>query len=99
MKIYVEITADMNDGDYVSKRTEIDETWISKFQPLIDSIIQNNYKWSKGEYVDTTFMDQYDEFEKDLLHDFDKYVPYGKHGVHRITGLVILKVASENKLL
>ena len=99
MKIYVEITADMNDGDYVSERTEIDETWISKFQPLIDSIIQNNYKWSKGEYFDTTFLDQYDEFEKDLLRDFNKYVPYGEHGVRRIAGLVILKVESENKLI
>jgi hypothetical protein len=101
MKLYVEITADMNDGDYISERTEIDETWISKFQPLIDSIIQNDCNWSKGECVDTTFLDQYqyDEFEKDLLYDFNDYVPYGEHGVHRITGLVILKVESEDIII
>ena len=99
MKIYVEITADMNDGDYVSERTEIDETWLPKFQQLIDSINQNDCNWAKGECSDTSFIDQYDEFEKDLLNDFDEYVPYGEHGVHRITGLVILKVESENKLM
>lgn len=99
MKLYVEITADMNDGDYVSKRNLIDEAWLPKFQSLINSIIQNDYNWAKGECSDTTFIDQYDEFEKDLLYDFNDYVPYGEHGVHRITGLVILKVESEDIII
>lgn len=37
-KIYIEIQADTNDGDYVSERTEIDTETLKKITPVVQAI-------------------------------------------------------------
>ena len=102
MKKYIFIKADTNDGDYISKLTEI-KNWdeFQQFLPLIATIknCKKSHNWETGDNSDTELNEQYPEFDLNLLENFDYYVPSGEYGVHTIEEIKILEVNNEINLL
>jgi hypothetical protein len=50
-KLYLEITADSRDSDYVTSRNEISTDLIMKFMPLIEAIKkQKGHNWNTTDY-------------------------------------------------
>lgn len=99
MKKYVIITADTNDGDYVTEKTSIDDSWVEKYSNLINSIRNNSGSWTTGEMQHMPLYEQYPDYDESKLEKFDQYVPRGEYGVHTIESIEILVVAEETKLL
>jgi hypothetical protein len=102
MKLYLEIKADTNDSDYVTKRSEISESDLDRFKPLIEAISKNRggYNWQTSDYGDTPPEQMYHSFPPELIEEFnDEYVPYGERGVYSIDQVKLLKIAEEVYLM
>ena len=99
MKKYIEITADHNDGDYLTNRNAITDEELKEYLPLIKEIKECGGSWEIGDCAEETLREQYPEFDESLLDNFNFYVPSGEYGVHTITDIVILEVVNETKLL
>lgn len=61
MKKYLEVVADENDADFVSKRKEITDEQIEKIIPIVEVIAnyEDGYNWPNSEYMDETVEDTY----------------------------------------
>lgn len=105
MNKYIEITADTNDGDYVSQRSKITDAQIEALKPVIKAIkaVGGHHNWETGEmiegrspkelYLDTNILSKH---EVDLFYEF---VPCGEYGIHTIESVKILVVSEEISLL
>lgn len=113
-KLYLEITADSRDSDYVTSRNEISTDLIMKFMPLIEAIKkQKGHNWNTSDYRgyenDPSIM--YKEFmikdsskseyecDNDLVTIFGQFVPFGENGVHTIKNINLIEVVKEERLL
>jgi len=95
---YINITADINDGDYVSEIGTITEEQLEIIKPVVDAINKN-----KGRYETGDMSDKYDSKKLygnlEGFKTFRKYVPFGNYGVHTIESVVIYNVESTEKLM
>ncbi len=100
LKLYLEVTADTIDGDYISERSEISLENLEVFKPLIQLIKKKKgHNWATSEYenVKNSPENMYKgKIDINIIDDFMDYVPYG---VHTITDIVLLEVIEETKLL
>ncbi len=104
MKKYIIITADTNDGDYITEKTKITDEQIEKYKPVIEAIKKSKasgygHTWETGEMANSTLSEQYPDVDENLLENFNQHLPYGEYGVHSIESIEILEVANEYSLL
>lgn len=97
-KRYIIITADTNDGDYITEKSLITDTQIELIKPIIEQINNNNGQYGKGE-VGEDFDAEENYGTLDNFQLFDYFVPYGEYGVHTIESIEILEVVKEERLL
>lgn len=101
MEKYLVIKADTNDGDYITRITKVEDTFLEKYKELIKGIKNCKFahNWPSSEYEDDTVETLYSEFDLDLVENFAYYVPHGEYGVHTIESIKILNVESTEELL
>ena len=105
MTKYIYITADTNDGDYVSDMTIITDEELEIIKPVIEAIknCKTSHNWETGEmagncrpkdlYVKTGILTQ------EQVDDFSEYCPHGEYGIHTIEEITLYNVESEEELL
>lgn len=106
MKKYIEIEADYNDGDYVTKRTEITDDQLEKLKPIIEAIknCETSHNWETEELCDDCTPEEL-YLEKGILTEeqikfFNKnFKPYSEYGIHSIDSIKLLIVQEEINLL
>lgn len=98
MKKYIIITADTNDGDYITEKTLITDEQIELIKPIIEEIKKNNGDFGVGEAgwrnpskEEYTHMKGYDLFME--------IIPYGENGFHSIDSIEVITVVETEKLL
>lgn len=96
MKKYLEVIADENDADYLTRRTLVTEDDIEELLPIIQEIKNKKGKW-KLDYEDLYKL--YDNLSHEQLNLFEDYINEGECGVHTIDSITILTVINEEKLL
>lgn len=97
-KKYIIITADTNDGDYITEKSLITDIQIELIKPIIEQINKNNGQYGRGEAgYDFDAEENYGDLDNFNL--FDDFVPYGEYGIHTIESIEILEVVKEEKLL
>ena len=112
MKYEIAITADTNDGDYITEVSEISEEDLDTIKPLIQAIKEfkpyknkythhHNYPW--GEYVrddmgEKSARELY-KFDEEIFELFEEYIPYGEYGIHTIESITICPLQKKTKLL
>ena len=96
------ITADTNDGDYVTKTSDITSEGLKRFTPLISEIAKrvNNHNWVTSEYGDDEDKPEnmYSQFAE-LVEEFGEFVPHGEDGVHTIESIVYYEKPTKIVLL
>lgn len=101
MKKYLIITADTNDGDYVTQKTLITDDKLELLKPMIEAVknCKENYNYETGEMISET--EGADEIYKNVPNFdlFDSCVPHGEYGIHTIESIELLEVINEQKLL
>lgn len=97
------ITGDMNDGDLVTKITDIDIADISLIVSIIEAIEATegyNYPTGDADGCRNDKQSAYDLYKNyPYLDFFDSFVPYGECGIHTIESISLLTVTEETKLL
>jgi hypothetical protein len=104
MKKYISITADTNDGDYVTEITEITDEQIKLIKPVIEAIKnapKDKHGW--GNNYETGEMINKSDAKKLYGHlegfdTFDSFVPSGDDnypGVHTIEKIKIFQLLDE----
>lgn len=112
MKNYLIITADTNDGDYVTSKNVISDEKLEKIKPVIQAIKDfkpygggirtHHHNYTIGECCRTDLGEKsakqlYGHLEG--FNTFDNMCPYGEYGIHTIASVELLIVADEIKLL
>lgn len=96
------ITADTNDGDYVTKISDITSEDLKRFTPLISEIAKrvNNHNWVTSEYGDDEDRPEnmYSQFAESV-EEFGEFVPHGEDGVHTIESIVYYEKPTKIVLL
>ena len=96
---YIEITADTNDGDYVTERSIIVDKQIEALNSILPIIEEHNGKWptmGQGRPRDEYTKEELSDKQISFLYDF---VPSGgEDGVHTIESITILHVIKEEIL-
>lgn len=99
--IYIIITADMNDGDLVTKISEITQVQIAKIRPVIKVLNENRGRWGTLEMIvdDNDPVDIYgDKLTISQINLFNKFVPIGDPnypGVHSIESVKIVNTVED----
>lgn len=104
MKKFIYITADMNDGDYISELTEISEERFELIAPVIDAIVHCPYKtnYPTGYFRAGTLYNQTAEKLYGHLQGFeffDELRPVSEYGIHTINEIKVLEVTNIKELL
>lgn len=98
MKKYIIVTADTNDGDYVTNKSLITDDELESIKPIIQEIKKNSGQYGRGE-AGYYFKSEEHYGHLDSFDLFDDFTPYGEHGIHTIESIEILEVINEEKLL
>jgi hypothetical protein len=102
--MYITVTADENDADYITKRTLITQSEYERIMPVIDAIVAlgkatKRQNWRNTEPEDFYFTHMYPNIPEELLEHFnDMYVPRNEYGIHTIISITIEEVIREWKL-
>lgn len=105
MKKYLHVVADCNDGDLLERVKEIDDETLLLVTPLIHAIkeITSNreidFNWPNLEWESESIYNLYEEFPKEVINKFSRFVPYGEHGVHSIYKINLLEVTYKKEFL
>lgn len=112
MKKYLVITADTNDGDYITALNEITSEQLFLIQHIIDAI--KAFKPYGDKWKHTTNYSNGDFVRKDLgektaeelygqipgFELFQEFIPVlDNNGIHTITNITVLEIFNETKLL
>lgn len=94
MQKFILITADTNDGDYISNVSPISDEEIELFRPIIEVI--NNYprghNWPNSEYDDESPEEIYEGLLTiEQIELMEEYVPYGEYGIHTVVSIEIIQ--------
>ncbi len=103
------ITGDTNDADYISSEHWLSPEELETQLPLLQKVgtllaNRSGHNWGTSEfardketptalYVETGLLTE-EEYE-----EFDELVPYGEHGIHTISSIVLHKVVSTINLM
>lgn len=98
MKKYIIVTADTNDGDYVTRKSLITDDQLESIKLIIQEIKKNSGQYGKGE-AGYDFESEEHYGHLDSFDLFDDFTPCGEHGIHTIESIEILEVINEEKLL
>jgi hypothetical protein len=111
MKKVVIIEADTNDGDYITRNIELNNTrkCSGKFtEELIHKVCgalkDPRYRnWVTTEYISDNEQEPKEMYKNKLTQDeieiFNGEVPFGEHGIHTIVSVRILEITSDEELL
>lgn len=92
MEKYIIIEADTNDGDYVTKVSEITDEQIELIKPVIEAILKNDKLYETEQLIDEHNAEElYGHLEG--FETFAKFVPHGDPnylGVHTIESVMIV---------
>jgi hypothetical protein len=108
MKKYVIITADYNDGDYVSEKTEVTDEQIEKLKNIINKIERikvygggyaNCFEWKTGDQREKPLSQAHPELSLEEIELIESLRPSAEYGIHTIEEIEILEVVNEYKLL
>ena len=101
MKKYIIITADTNDADYVTKKSEITDEQMELIKPMIEAIknCEEEHNYETQDCISET--EGADEIYKNVpgFDLFDRFVPSNEYGIHTIESVEILEVSNEYKLI
>lgn len=102
MKKYLIVTADTNDGDYVTDKSEITEEQILIIQNVC-KVLKKDPSWGTMDMEDRRNSPErfvksgkLTQEEVDTMHEF---CPSGEYGIHTIESVEIIEVINEVKLL
>lgn len=109
MKNILVVTADTNDGDYITENHVISDEDLTEFISILKKLLrQTDYhgnetkfiEWETGDIGETyvTLVEDgiITQEESNFFYD---YIPSGEHGVHTITNIKVLKVTEEIEIL
>lgn len=115
MKKVITITADTNDGDYVTSNKEITDEELVLIEPVVEAI--KNFKpyevgrWKhthnyptgvvyRGDLGELSAEEYYTKIVTPKeFETFDELVPYNEYGIHTIESIKVLEIVKETKLL
>lgn len=96
------VKADTDDGDYVTKVTEVkDVTILQRIRDIYEVIAncEQSHNWPTSEYADGTLEELYKgKLTEEDMYWFDNFVPYGEHGVHTIEWVIEYTVIAKREL-
>ena len=95
---YIEITADTNDGDYVTERNKITDEKIELIKQILPILKEHHGNWPTGQCGIAHDIYTKEELSSEQINMLNEYVPDGEYGVHTIEDIVILHVVEEEKL-
>jgi len=101
-KKYVIITADTNDADYITEKTEVSDKTIELLKPIAEAIknCKKRHNWPNHEYVDDCLDFLYEGIlTEDQIELFNSLCPSSEYGIHTIKNIEILVVEEEYSLL
>ncbi len=111
MKKYIEITCDINDGDYITKRSLINDEGLELIQSFINEIknvkghnfpnLVDNKENLIELYPDYFTLDEDGDLKSlnRVASLFFELIPDWEFGVHTIESIIILEVINEINLL
>lgn len=103
MKKLLYISADTNDGDYVSLKTPITEEELEKILPVIAVLKEKKEKnrgWASHNWVTLDCARSAQDYPENMyfglltpeqIEMFQEYVPYGQYGTHTIVEISIIE--------
>ena len=97
-KYTVKIVADTNDGDYVTKLTDITLEELLLIEAVAQVVREHGNAWKNQQQGDP--IDQYGgRLAEEDIEDFDGYVPYDEYGVHTIVSIEFTPIINWEKIL
>lgn len=109
MKLYVEIKADTNDGDYITEKTDITDdketlALINRVIKAINEITGNKrrpfHNWCTSDYGrgERPNIMYANKLSPEEIEEFSDLCPYGEYGIHTIVSIKLIEVAKEDEL-
>ena len=109
MALFIEITVDTNDGDYMTAVNEIEEGELKAIRPLIEKIKaftprgpnNNNYPYGECLREDLGQKSVGDLYNVDpeVIETFEGFTPYSEYGFHTITSITVYEKINEEVLI
>jgi hypothetical protein len=113
MKKYIIIKADINDGDYISRKTEIDEETLNIIMPVINAIKEYNedksikkqkFNWyclknKDSESPEELYVKSGKVTEEALDYFWERLPSLDNESIHTIESIELLEVIKETDLL
>lgn len=96
------ITADTNDGDYVTEINKITQEELDEIFPVIEAIKKcpEQHNWpAPVEYGFDELKKRYPELSEEQIEIFDAWCPTGEYGIHTIKSIVYYETPKKIKLL
>lgn len=109
------VTADQNDGDYVTEITKITAKQLEKIMPVIEAVknfkpykvggFTHGHNWPKGEDLPREDLGEkfpeeiYSDIDPKLIELFNDMVPCGQYSVHSIESIELIEVSKVTRLL
>lgn len=98
MEKYLLVTADTNDGDYISDFNLITDEQLEEIKPVIEAISNvdravNWCNWPDSENLDETPYMTYDGIlTEEQITTFRHFTPYGEYGIHSIENVHVIQI-------
>lgn len=108
MKKYVIITADHNDGDYVTEKSEITDEEIEQFKEIVKKINRIElhqggfapcFEWKTGDQQEESLDQAHPELTGEEIDLIERFRPSNEYGIHTIEDIEIIEVINEYNLL
>jgi hypothetical protein len=97
---FVFVEGDMNDADYISKETKLNEADLDVIRKVSKALAENEYSWPTSEWDGESGLEVYEGvLTNQEISAFSKYVPYGEGGVRTIETIEIREVRVIEKLI
>ena len=94
MKKYIIISADENDGDYITKKSSVSDIQIEDLKIILAIIGIRKHNWDNTDIEN--LIEKYSGLlTKEQIMFFNKYVPCNDYGVHTIVKVEIIEVLKE----
>jgi|SRR6478609_2868253 len=101
MKIFVNITVDTNDADYVSRMEEVSKETLQFINKVLKIIGEHNNSWNCSEYARSNERPEVmyeDVLTGQEIENFSYLCPYGEHGFHSVESVEVFYVEKTFKL-
>ena len=105
MKYEIAITADHNDGDYITSVNKISQKDLDTIKPLIAAInakkegFWHSHNYETGDCCRDKSVREIYNFDESVFELFEEQLPYNEYGIHTIESITICPWKSKTKLL